>query len=180
MNTQSVTSRSLEETQAFAKSFLSQLTSSKDGAMVVCLDGDLGSGKTALVKEIGEALGLNKDLMTSPTFVIEKLYPLKTLPCLQVGKNLKLPFTCLVHIDAYRLEESKELSVLGFEKLLEDRANIIFIEWPERVAEIIPDSAITIECKFLDESTREYRIRLNRGEPASPELNEASKKNGKE
>jgi len=120
MNTQSVTSRSLKETQAFAKSFLSQLASPKDEATVVCLDGDLGSGKTALVKEIGEALGLNKDLMTSPTFVIEKLYPLKT-------KNLKLPFTCLVHIDAYRLEEAQELSVLGFEKLLEDNTNIIFI-----------------------------------------------------
>jgi tRNA threonylcarbamoyladenosine biosynthesis protein TsaE len=151
MNTKAYISHSLEETQAFAQSFLSLLTPSKERAAVVCLEGDLGSGKTALVKEMGEVLGLNKNLMTSPTFVIMKSYKLET-------QSYDSPFTNLVHIDAYRLEEAKELAVLGFEKLLEDCANIIFIEWPERVAEIIPDSAITIKCKFVDEGTREYRM----------------------
>lgn len=151
MNTQAVISRSITETNTFAKSFLSELSVLKDTATVVCLRGDLGSGKTALVKEIGEILGLNKNLITSPTFVIEKLYPLKT-------NTLKLPFTCLVHIDAYRLEEAQELSVLGFENLLQDKTNIIFIEWPQRVEKIIPTSSISIDCTFIDEGARKYRI----------------------
>jgi len=152
MKQEAFLSKSLEDTRTFAQNFLKSIEPSKGGARVVCLRGNLGSGKTALVKEIGDVLGLNKDLMTSPTFVLIKSYQLKT-------KNLKLLFTNLVHIDAYRLEEAQELVVLGWDNLLKEEGTIIFLEWPERVEEIIPADATYIECKFVDEGTREYRIK---------------------
>lgn len=138
-------SNNLEETKKFAESVLNALEKQPTGT-VIALQGDLGAGKTAFSQAVGEILGV-KEVMQSPTFVIEKIYEI----------NFK-GFTHLIHIDAYRLEKKEELLHLGWEEITNRPENLIFIEWPERVEEIIPESALRINFKFIDETTREIYI----------------------
>ncbi|MES3006113.1 MAG: tRNA (adenosine(37)-N6)-threonylcarbamoyltransferase complex ATPase subunit type 1 TsaE [Patescibacteria group bacterium] len=113
-----------------------------DKATVVGLSGDLGSGKTAFSQAMANILGVT-ETVTSPTFIIEKLYHTKDTV-----------FPQFVHIDAYRLDEARELEVLGFKDLLQQRGTLVFIEWPERVKEVLPLDTYMINFKFIDEDTR--------------------------
>ena len=135
-------SGSLEETNKIAVDFLDTIEPAGHAA-VAALQGDLGAGKTAFAQEVGKILGV-ADNMHSPTFVIEKIYPI----------NWK-GFKNLIHIDAYRLEKEFELLHLGWEELIKEPENLILIEWPENVAGIIPPDAKRIYFKFIDENTRE-------------------------
>jgi tRNA threonylcarbamoyladenosine biosynthesis protein TsaE len=145
------TSKSPDDTTRFAKGFVENLlkTTGKTGgkpvqnATVVALQGDLGAGKTTFVKAVAEAFGIQKTV-TSPTFVLEKVYKINGFG----------GFTQLIHIDAYRLENGAELLTLGWRALIEDPQNIIFIEWPERVAEVLMGGVQTIQFIFIDEMTR--------------------------
>ncbi|MFA6338576.1 MAG: tRNA (adenosine(37)-N6)-threonylcarbamoyltransferase complex ATPase subunit type 1 TsaE [Candidatus Paceibacterota bacterium] len=138
-------SKSIKETADIAAKFLEKIEklNKSEKAVVVGLDGDLGSGKTAFTKEIANILGV-KETVTSPTFVIEKTYKLK---------NQK--FNHLIHIDAYRLASGSELTHLGWSEISSDPKNLIFIEWPEIVKDILPDDMIKINFEFIDETTRE-------------------------
>ena len=118
------------------------------GALIVGLYGDLGSGKTAFTQVVEKCLGV-KETVTSPTFVIEKIYKLD-----------HRDFEHLIHIDAYRLKNGDELLHLGWEEIAKNPKNIIFIEWPERVAEILPNNMKKIYFTFVNEDTREIEIRL--------------------
>jgi len=141
-------SRNLDETRNFAEEILNKISKESDHAYVLALSGDLGSGKTAFTKEFGALLGIPKSEITSPTFVIEKIY------------NIKHPFfKHLIHIDAYRLESPDELTHLGWDDLLSDNQNIILIEWPEKVSSIIPSYAQYIDFRFIDEHAREMLLR---------------------
>ena len=126
----------------FAADFLLKLTV-QDHARLICLSGDLGAGKTAFVKSIAKALGITEHI-TSPTFVIQKTYE----PTHGDWKHL-------VHIDAYRLELADELAKLDWQKTLSDKGNLIMLEWPERVADVLPEDATTLNFKFVDDTTRE-------------------------
>jgi tRNA threonylcarbamoyladenosine biosynthesis protein TsaE len=141
-------SKSLAETQNFARDFLLSLIPKTDEATVICLYGNLGAGKTALTQAFARELGI-QDAITSPTFVIEKLYELDP------AKN-NFSFKRLVHIDAYRLTSGKELEVLNFEEFVSNENNLIVIEWPENVKEILPEYHIKIFCEFVDEGTRSF------------------------
>jgi tRNA threonylcarbamoyladenosine biosynthesis protein TsaE len=68
----------------------------------------------------------------------------------------------MIHIDAYRLEKSEELVKLGWEDIISDPRNIILVEWPERVADIMPDNADIIRFEFIDETTRDIEIEYGR------------------
>jgi tRNA threonylcarbamoyladenosine biosynthesis protein TsaE len=134
-------SKSLKDTDNLAKDFLSKIEKG-ERATIIALSGELGSGKTAFVKCVAKNLGINEDI-TSPTFVIMKNYGLLT-------KNYKL----LIHIDAYRLNSYKELENLRWQEIYNDPNNLIFLEWPERVLELIPNDAKKINFEFIDETTR--------------------------
>lgn len=118
----------------------------QERATVVALQGDLGSGKTTFTQSLAEVLGVTEHV-TSPTFVIQKVYPLS-------GQK----FERLVHIDAYRMDSAHELAVLGFSKLLEEPTTLVCIEWPERVKELIPHTATTLEFSFVDDTARRVRV----------------------
>lgn len=141
-----VISKTLEETVELASNWLSSLSPNTHGATIVGLYGNLGSGKTAFTQAMAKALGI-KEHTTSPTFVIEKIY-----------ETPHPNFKRLIHIDAYRLEQGRELQVLNFEELVENPNNLILIEWPENVREILPEDHIKIHCEFVDENTREYKF----------------------
>ncbi len=137
-------SSSLEETQKIADDFVKKI-SPRDGALVVGLSGDLGAGKTAFAKCVAKTFGV-EETVTSPTFVIEKIYELS---------NQK--FTHLIHIDAYRLDSSAELLNLGWTKIISDPKNIILIEWSERVSDIMPEH-IKLNLRALEEGKHEIEV----------------------
>ncbi len=146
-----IRTHNLEETYQLAESFISRLRPDRARATVVALEGDLGSGKTSFTQGVAKALGID-DVITSPTFVIEKIYQPQ-------GSML---WHHLVHIDAYRLDSGRELLTLGFAELLRDPGNLIIIEWPKRVADALPDSSMTLSFTFIDENTREITYEENR------------------
>ncbi len=135
-------STSIEGTHSIAQTFINKIKQG-DEAVMVALQGDLGSGKTSFTQEVGKILGVEEN-MHSPTFVIMKIYKINYSG-----------FKNLIHIDAYRLEKDSELLHLGWEEITKEPENLIFIEWPERVSGIIPSSTRHIQFKFIDESTRE-------------------------
>ncbi len=118
-----------------AKAFLAHLAPGEK-ATLVTLSGDLGAGKTTFVKGIAKALGIEEHI-TSPTFVIMKIYDLLD------GK-----FARIIHMDAYRLKGMKHLKVLGWDELLRDPKNLIFLEWPEKIEEAIPQDAKRITFRY--------------------------------
>ncbi len=140
------TTHTPEDTQALAARFIMSLASEKGmrgTSTIVALKGDLGAGKTVFVKGAAEALGVH-EVVTSPTFVIEKIY---RLPDGQAWKNL-------VHIDAYRLTCEDELATIGWGDVATDPNNIIMVEWPEQVGTGIPERAVWLEFTTVDETTR--------------------------
>jgi tRNA threonylcarbamoyladenosine biosynthesis protein TsaE len=114
----------------------------KDKATILAFSGDLGAGKTTLTKEIAKNFKVKKEII-SPTFVIMKIYDIED----DTWKKL-------IHIDAYRFEKGEDLSVLGWSDIIENKENIIIIEWPEMVENHIPDWAIKISLSHKDEDTR--------------------------
>lgn len=162
MKSLKITSRSLSETETFAKSFLDAISRGSDDHMgsqgvratVVGLCGDLGSGKTAFAQAVSRVLNI-RETVTSPTFVIEKIYAVNH----STAVSQITPFAHLIHIDAYRLEKSEELIRLGWNEIIADPANLILIEWPEKVADIMPVDHIKLSFTFIDETTREIEQR---------------------
>ena len=118
----------------------------KGEALVVCLNGDLGVGKTTFTKCVAKTLGV-LEVITSPTFVIEKIYNLPE----------KSTFDRLIHIDAYRISKCEELDVLGWSDMLKDSSNLIFIEWPVNIKDRIPNNALNIYFEHIDESSRDIQ-----------------------
>lgn len=140
-------SKNLKDTEHIAKEFLRNLfTEEKNHARIVCLQGNLGVGKTAFVKVVGRILGI-KSIVNSPTFVIIKRH----LPH-------KGPHKTLFHIDAYRLKNERELKILGWDEIIKNKENIIFIEWPERVRKIMPRHARQIKIFHRPNGHRQFEI----------------------
>ena len=131
------TIKNLNELQDFAGGFLEELVPNKEGATAVGLSGDLGSGKTAFVKVLAKALGVEEEVL-SPTFVIAKFYEIR-------GGHWRK----LVHIDLYRVDDPEELKALRFAEILADHGNLVVIEWPERMG-----TAPALQFQFVDETTR--------------------------
>ncbi|MBI5470290.1 tRNA (adenosine(37)-N6)-threonylcarbamoyltransferase complex ATPase subunit type 1 TsaE [Candidatus Kaiserbacteria bacterium] len=147
------TTHSLEEFSSEARRIASGLKASPDHATIVALSGDLGAGKTTFVQQVAAYFGIPESV-TSPTFVIEKVYQLPNVGHPMSYTGLKL----LIHIDAYRLKSSHDLKILGWPELIAEPSNLILIEWPERVAEAIPPQAIRISIEHIDAETRGITI----------------------
>src|SRR3989344_8310099 len=147
------TTNSLEQTQQIATDLISKLLPKSNSAMVVGLYGNLGAGKTTFAQCLAKVFGV-EETVTSPTFVLEKIYELTGHPSTGSGQE---KFTHLIHIDAYRIEKSSELLHLGWQDIISDSNNLILIEWPERVADIMPEN-IKINLSHISENSREIEI----------------------
>ena len=115
------------------------IESEKFPGMVICLDGELGSGKTVFVKGFAKSLGITENI-TSPTFTIVKTY-----------ENGEMP---LNHMDVYRLEDTDEFYAMGGEEYFENGISII--EWGEQIEEILPKGYTKITFRKLEEN-EDYR-----------------------
>ncbi len=126
-----VTTKNEFETIEIAQNFESE----KFPNMIICLDGELGSGKTVFTKGIANALGI-EETITSPTFTIIKEY------------EGELP---LYHMDVYRLDGNTD----GVD--IEDyftKGGVVVIEWAETIKNILPEERLDIKFKVLDENRR--------------------------
>jgi tRNA threonylcarbamoyladenosine biosynthesis protein TsaE len=132
----------LDELEHVARALITGARAQGGGALIT-LQGDLGAGKTALTQVIARQLGIT-ETVTSPTFVIMKSYEIEG----------DARFNTLTHIDAYRIDDSLELRVLGWEALLRDPKRLIVLEWPERVPELIPPSALRVGITIGDREAR--------------------------
>lgn len=129
-----------------AKAILETLPEVNDGAVVCALVGDLGAGKTTFVKALGATLGIEENIV-SPTFIFERCYPI-----------LWREKTRLVHIDAYRIEEIRELDTIAFADRLEDRNNLIFVEWGDQIREALPQHTVWITITPQEDDAREITV----------------------
>jgi tRNA threonylcarbamoyladenosine biosynthesis protein TsaE len=122
-------------------------TKSKKAALLLCLEGELGGGKTTFLQAFGKGLGI-EDRILSPTFVILKRF--------QIPDSR---FQNFYHIDCYRIEDPKEILDLGFREIIKNPENIVAIEWAEKIKKIIPPRAIWIKFEFIDKNKRKITIR---------------------
>jgi len=113
----------------------------------VALEGDLGAGKTTLVRTIAGARGIDTALVSSPTYVIVNEYP----PARGTEPHV-------VHVDAYRLTSAEDLDALGWDRLA-DGSSIMLIEWPERIADALPtDNTATLRLRTTGEESRALEL----------------------
>lgn len=136
----------LLDTKNLAQDILSLVSVGvRNGALVVALYGDLGAGKTTFMQFFGEALGV-KEKILSPTFVIEKIY--------KIHHPKYLEFEHLIHIDAYRIENPKEMLMLGWNDIVKNPKNIICIEWADKIADLLPEDSVKINFSHYDKESR--------------------------
>lgn len=126
-----ITTRNENETYALAQNFESE----KFPNMIICLNGELGSGKTIFTKGIASALGI-EDTITSPTFTIIKEY------------DGELP---LYHMDVYRLDGTTD--GIGIEEYFH-KNGVVVIEWANTIENILPKERLDIKFVILDENKR--------------------------
>ncbi len=112
------------------------IESEKFPDMVICLIGELGSGKTVFVKGFAQALGINETI-TSPTFTIVKEYESGEIP--------------LYHMDVYRLEDNKDN--IGLTDYF-NKGGITIIEWADMIESELPEERLDIRFRVVDENTR--------------------------
>ena len=140
-NTVDFISHSPEQTQRLGVR-LGELLRAGD---LICLEGDLGSGKTCLAQGIGRGWGVSQTL-TSPTFVLIREYA--------------RPETAakLYHIDLYRISGAAEVLTLGREEMLGDSRAICVIEWAERARSVIPEEHLWLTLELVDATRRTINL----------------------
>lgn len=130
-----ITTNNEEETIELAQN----IESEKFSNMVICLQGDLGSGKTVFSKAFAASMGIEENI-TSPTFTIIKEY----------DGEIKL-----FHMDVYRLNEIKEdIGITEYFK----KKGVCIIEWADLIEDILPKNRLDIKINIIDENTRVFKI----------------------
>ena len=112
---------------------------------VICLQGDLGAGKTTFVQGIAHGWG-SFDSVSSPTFILVNVYR-------------RADQSQLFHMDGYRLDSTPEAEELDLDSMLADGA--LIIEWPERMAELIPAERLWIKLEHVDDEEREMKFKAS-------------------
>lgn len=112
------------------------IESEKFENMIICLDGELGSGKTIFTKGVANALGIEESI-TSPTFTIIKEYDSGEM--------------ALYHMDVYRLDGNTD--GVGIEEYF-NKGGIVIIEWAKTIKDILPEERLEIKFKVVDENRR--------------------------
>jgi tRNA threonylcarbamoyladenosine biosynthesis protein TsaE len=139
--TQEITTNSADETIAFGRALAGMLVPPK----LVLLRGDLGAGKTTLVKGIAAAFeAAEEEDVTSPTFTLVHEY--------------RSPRANLYHIDLYRIDTQRELETLGLDDLRADSNGILLIEWGEKFPRFVRERDVEISLEREGENERKITI----------------------
>lgn len=139
MNEEYITNSS-EETQKLGERFAGKL---KCGDFVAFY-GDLGSGKTTFIQGLAKGLGIIRRII-SPSFIIVRHYKI------QNGN--------FYHVDLYRTETKHDLLGLGLDQIIQDKNNIVVLEWAEKMGELLPGKRIDIRFQYLDDNKRQITIK---------------------
>jgi len=133
---------SAEETIELGRKLAAELKPPK----LVLLHGDLGAGKTTMVKGIAEAFeAASQDDVTSPTFTLIHEY--------------RGPDVSVYHIDLYRIETARELDTLGLDELIADERNVVLIEWGEKFPKLVREPDVEIRIERTGAESRKFEIR---------------------
>ena len=148
-----IITKSAYQTQKLGEKIGSDLKSGKLKKRILCLFGDLGSGKTTFIQGLARGLGIKRRII-SPTFVFMKQY-----------KSVS-PAEIFYHVDLYRIEKKDEAQSLGLEEIFSDPQAIIAIEWAEKITclpagrkEILPLKRINIQFNYLNQNHRKIIIK---------------------
>lgn len=142
MSTREYTTHSAEETIALGR----ELAPTLKNARMVVLRGDLGAGKTTLVKGIAEGLqAAQRDDITSPTFTLIH--------------EFRGPEITLYHVDLYRIETERELLTLGLDELFAEPGNLVLLEWGEKFPRFQRERDVEIAIERIDEFGRKIGIK---------------------
>ncbi|MBM3205498.1 tRNA (adenosine(37)-N6)-threonylcarbamoyltransferase complex ATPase subunit type 1 TsaE [Candidatus Shapirobacteria bacterium] len=131
-----VVTQSALETQELGEKMGRDLRVNNSKPKVICLYGELGSGKTTFVQGLAKGWGIKKRV-TSPTFVFVKLYQ-----------------PDFYHVDLYRIEKKVEAKNLGLEEIFNEPQVLVVIEWAEKMKEILPWERQDINFEYLVENQR--------------------------
>ena len=112
---------------------------------VICLQGDLGAGKTTFVQGIAQGWG-SLDSVSSPTFILVNMYR-------REDKSQ------LFHVDAFRLDSTLEAEELDLDSMLADGA--LIIEWPERMNGLVPNQRLWVKLDHIDKEQREMKFKAS-------------------
>lgn len=127
-----------------------------EGHALLALEGDLGAGKTRLVRGLAAGLGVKRDAISSPTFVLSMEHRCDG------GRRL-------AHIDAWRMRDESDLDSIGFDGLIAAPGTVVAIEWASRIGARLPSDRIDVAIAHLDETTREVMIEDRRADPGARE-----------
>lgn len=130
-------SNNINDTISYAR----ELAAGAQPGDIICLDGDLGVGKTVFAKGFAEGLGIREPI-TSPTFTIMNIYDSGRLP--------------LYHYDVYRIEDESEMDELGYEEYFFG-SGVTLVEWASQIPACIPKNAMHIEIKKDPTKGDDYR-----------------------
>ncbi len=136
---QTITIDSQSELRTVADAILQSL----DGRSIVAFYGQMGAGKTTLIREILALLGSN-DVVTSPTFALVNQYSTAT------GQ-------AVYHFDFYRINRLEEAFDLGYEEYFYS-GDLCLIEWSEKIGELLPEDVMTVTIHVNSESSRTFEI----------------------
>lgn len=114
-------------------------------ALILCLYGELGSGKTTFVQGFAKTFGLTRRLL-SPTFIIVRRYDISKI------------YRSLIHIDLYRITSLKDIQGVGLMEMLSDHSAIILIEWADRLGKFLPKNRIDIRFSGNEDGSHQLWI----------------------
>ena len=141
-------SRSPEQTRRVGR----RLGAVLEAGDVICLQGDLGAGKTTFVQGIAQGWG-SLDSVSSPTFILVNVYRRE-----DQSRGRATP-PLLFHVDAYRLDSVREAEELDLDSMLAQGA--LLIEWPERMNGLIPNEHLWVNLEYVDEEEREMKFKAS-------------------
>ncbi|MCM1517608.1 MAG: tRNA (adenosine(37)-N6)-threonylcarbamoyltransferase complex ATPase subunit type 1 TsaE [Pseudoflavonifractor sp.] len=139
---ETITIKSLDEIDEAARRFVEQM----GDETVYAFHGPMGVGKTTFINALCRALGVSDDPTGSPTFSIINEYRSDTTAEL------------IYHFDLYRIESLEEAFDIGVEDYFDSGA-LCLLEWPERIADILPDDTVRVDIELLDDDSRRLTIK---------------------
>lgn len=146
--TKTSVTKSFEETRQLGFDFADKSKKSN----IFALYGDLGSGKTTFVQGLARGLGIQRRII-SPSFIIVRSYKISF-------KIQDVRFKNFYHVDLYRIGDEKEVIDLGLMELVNNPENLVAIEWPDKIENVLPDKRINVYFEFIEENKRKITFDL--------------------